>query len=720
MEKLAASPQALDKIFKRIKQVLAENNDEYDLIPLRLLVQRFRVKTEDGEDPNAVLNELLEYFKKNHSCLIAFKEYLDKIFKERSFKSTLLDLGILVNSDFRYELRKRLVFKILPYQPDPRSMEYVFNNIFFYESDSEWISKIKMERLEEVFRFLEVKPLEHGEKKSKAFSDFLFAINVLCMRISGGAMEAEVLQMAPEYEGLDSPFIALQKETAAFIECVDEQSLEPDEGDLKYKQILVLIEQCHRFIATAYKNVEKYGISIRVNQTLIRLRQQLDRLEMLLGVVVHQQSKTKERDTIELMLKLISLNAQKNNVRGLILDATKSIAFEITSYTGKTGEKYITSTVSEYIRMLLSAMGCGVVVAFLCLIKLLLSHVDTSAFGQAAFYSLNYSLGFIAIYLLRFTLATKQPAMTASTLAQTLSEDMKQKEKYENFSNLFARLSRSQFIAFVGNCALAFPVVILLAYGMTEFYGANPTELRWEQYLEQLHPLGSLSILYAALTGFYLFLSGIIAGNYNNKIKHYKISRRIQNHPLLLTTIGPAMAKRIAKFYEKNGAGIVSNFWFGVFLGTTASVGYFIGIPLDIRHIAFSAGNLALGLFGAQYESTGGFSLESFPIAGGQVAILALSVVLIGMMNFLVSFGFSLALALRSREIPFTEALKIFKGILLKFIKSPFEFFIPPFWRKLSSSEKKEEDEIEEELEKRKPKTPRSAQMNKRKEARQS
>ena len=41
--------------------------------------------------------------------------------------------------------------------------------------------------------------------------------------------------------------------------------------------------------------------------------------------------------------------------------------------------------------------------------------------------------------------------------------------------------------------------------------------------------------------------------------------------------------------------------WFGVFLGSTASLGIFLGLNLDIRHITFAAGNFALGLYGADF-----------------------------------------------------------------------------------------------------------------------
>ena len=48
----------------------------------------------------------------------------------------------------------------------------------------------------------------------------------------------------------------------------------------------------------------------------------------------------------------------------------------------------------EYWKMFKTAMGAGLIVGFLCVIKVLMSKVETSDFGFAVLYSLNYILGF--------------------------------------------------------------------------------------------------------------------------------------------------------------------------------------------------------------------------------------------------------------------------------------------------------------------------------------
>jgi site-specific recombinase len=163
-----------------------------------------------------------------------------------------------------------------------------------------------------------------------------------------------------------------------------------------------------------------------------------------------------------------------------------------------------------------------------------------------------------------------------------------------------------------------------------------------------------------------LFLSGIISGSVANRDKHYEIYQRIKENPFLKRSFGKVKAEKIAHWYEHKWAGITSNFWFGVFMGSTASVGMFFGLNLDIRHITFASGNLALGLYGSNY------SLEYGMLFWG-----ILGVGIIGLVNFIVSFSLSLGLAFRSRDIPFSELRNINVSIWQHFKRRPLSFFFP-------------------------------------------
>jgi len=184
--------------------------------------------------------------------------------------------------------------------------------------------------------------------------------------------------------------------------------------------------------------------------------------------------------------------------------------------------------------------------------------------------------------------------------------------------------------------------------------------------LVDLSPIHSAAIFHAAIAGIFLFLSGIISGSIANRDKHNQVYYRIQEHPFLKRTFGKPLTLKIAKIYEKKWAGIISNFWFGVFMGSTAILGLFLGLNIDIRHITFASGNLALALYGANYDVP--MTLLYWGIAG---------VGIIGLVNFTVSFGLSLGLAFRSRNIPIFELRAVILSIWKHFKSKPLSFFFP-------------------------------------------
>jgi site-specific recombinase len=624
--------------------------------------------------PDVNLTELLQLLYDNERYCNGLSAYLKGILKNKKFSHILTDAGILTDAIFFSEVRKRLFSKLIPDQPQKNTLEYVLNQVFYVRSDPQWINKIPNDQLEQLFDLLKFQSLYSSSEPDGPLTELVFSIKVLINRITGRALESEVIQMVPEYENLESPFLAMQNEFAI----VSEKLLEENRGyvspnDIGYRQLLVLRSQCADYVKAAFKNSEKYGISLRVNQSLLRIRQQLDRVAVLLPLLVIEEANGAKKDTISLGFNLITYNCDKNNVRKLINESTQLLSYEITQHTADTGEHYITKDRKEYFRMFWNASGGGLIVGILCIIKLMLGKIDTSAFGHAFYYSMNYALGFIAIYVLGFTLATKQPAMTAAALVRALEKGRKESASgrgsgHEAFAEFFARVWRSQFIAFVGNVIVAFPVSLLGIWAIDMLFGYNIALTKWYHLIEDLSPVHSLAIFHAAIAGVFLFLSGIIAGSVANRDKYRHVYYRIQEHPLLKKSFGRIKAKKLAKVYENKWAGIVSNFWFGVFLGSTASIGFFLGLDLDIRHITFASGNLALGLYGANYN-----------VSTDMIVWGVFGIGIIGLVNFMVSFGLSLGLAFRSRNIPLSELGPISKSIWKYFKQKPGTFFFPNF-----------------------------------------
>ena len=101
-------------------------------------------------------------------------------------------------------------------------------------------------------------------------------------------------------------------------------------------------------------------------------------------------------------------------------------------------------------------------------------------------------------------------------------------------------------------------------------------------------------------------------------------------------------------------------------MGSTASIGSFFDLDLDIRHITFVSGNIAMGLYGA-----------AFHLVWSMWVWIFVGLVLVGFINFIVSFGLSLWIAFRSRNIPSSEIFALIKAVWRHFKKAPFSFVLP-------------------------------------------
>ena len=663
------------KSIYEIFETYMHSSDYEDIDFVFDVVNYFRRKSKNKKSPLNI-DELITEIKHKPDSIAFFKEKLHNVFANKQKVILFTDAGLLNSVSFFKELRRRISRQLLPDQPSEENIQYVLNQLFYRPSDVKWVHQIPLDNWKELFEILAVSTFYEDSESKTTSKQILLAIMILSQRMGGLALQTDVRRMVPEYAHLNSPFIALDDELnnlARTLSKEDKPYLYIQDHELDYKQLNILAGQCEDFVNKADANTSKYGVTFSVNQTLLLIRQQIKRIKRLYNYLFIEKEADKCEKTIAFYLDMVKTNSKKNNIRKLIDDSVYNITYEITNYTGKTGEHYITSTTGEYFKMLKTALWGGVIVGFMCLVKLYMSmQPDQSDFFRALNYSFNYAIGFVLIYLTGSTLATKQPAMTASTIAKTLeslsdNDNNKEKQKhYTEFSTLFTRLFRSQFIAFVGKVFGAFPVSMLLAIGMSYLSGYNIATKKSLHLLEDLNIWHTPVFLHACIAGIFLFLSGIIAGNVASVNKFNNFYYRLSEHPFLKGFFGKVRMQRVANWMQQKWPSVVSNIWFGVFMGSAWAIGHFFGLPIDIRHITFASGNLAYGLYGMNFI----ISLEN-------IFWCILGIGIIGFGNFIVSFGLSLWIALRSREVPASELKYLGRCVWRAFKARPRAFFFP-------------------------------------------
>jgi site-specific recombinase len=660
----ATADRGLEPLLRKI----AAAQGEADPGLLAQLVDHVRPRDAD-DAAQAVKNlQALQYLLSSNEPLRAgLRDYLLRLFARHQQVTLYADLGILPDAGFVTELWRRVAQKILPAAIDRNALKDVLGGAFHRTTDHRWVSAVDDSHWQRLFRDLEIDFFAVAHDNRTA-SQILDAVHILSARIAAMGVTPALAEVYPPLREHESPFLMQSVETQRWVEHFRAglPSGTPPADD--EKPIRVLLDQCRAIIAKIRRNTGNTGISVDLTYLLQRLTETIDRFEILLDVL----DRTPAFDRIEAIVRLfkafVEAENRKNDVREHFAKNTELLAREVTEHSGRTGEHYITATRPEYRAMLSSALGAGLIVPFMALIKIGLHGLHPAPLIEGLLYGLNYALGFMLIHVLHFTVATKQPAMTASRIAAALDHPPGAKPDVGLMVELIVRVVRSQFIAVVGNVALAFPLAYVLAWSLYLSTGTHViSPEKAHGILHDLDPFASLALFHAAIAGVWLFMSGLIAGYHDNIAVYNRIPERIRQLKWLERRIGAARLGQLASYIEGNLGSLAGNFWFGMFLGLTATVGLNLGLPLDIRHITFSAANLATATVGLDQQ-----------IPWQTFAWCAAGVMLVGIVNLMVSFTLALLVALKARQVKFRFARPLAAALGRRFLATPLDFIRPP------------------------------------------
>jgi site-specific recombinase len=231
-----------------------------------------------------------------------------------------------------------------------------------------------------------------------------------------------------------------------------------------------------------------------------------------------------------------------------------------------------------------------------------------------------------------------------------------------------ARITRSQLAAAIGNVGLVIPAAIALDYAYVQKTGAHFLDAETAEYVvHSLHPTESGTVFYAALTGVLLWASSVGAGWLENWAVYRRLPEAIAEHRIR-RFIGSRLTGWVSRVFTRNISGVGGNTTLGILLGMTPVAGKFFGLPLDVRHVTLSTGALTLA----------GSALGREAVMTPAYLAAAVGIVLIGSLNFGVSFVLALAVALRARKVERSDRFKLFVSVAATFLRSPFQFFFPP------------------------------------------
>ncbi|MBC7623194.1 MAG: site-specific recombinase [Aeromicrobium sp.] len=603
---------------------------------------------------NARFTQLCEAIESDDTRRIALRTRLIALFAGRRQASFFADSGILPSTGFFSELWRRIVQRVLPAITDKAYLKDCVSLIFHCRDDYEWLGSISLELKLRFWQSLRMDEVRDEQTLLESFSQMLDAADHLATRIGAMGLEPELVRLYPRMDERDSPFLALAVEThqlAASYRSYLIGGASPVEDE---QQLLVLVAQCNEVIVRVRARAATVGTSLSVTYLLRRLMQSLQRLESLVRILStrHEVAQTSADELplierwVEFLGDAIEGEARGRGIRTHISRTIGLLALRITDNASRTGEHYITSTRSEYFEMWRSAMGAGFIVAFMAVLKIYSASATLPPLGYALAYSLNYSSLFMLMHVLHLTLATKQPAMTASAIAGAISEIRGRMKDLEKLATVVTDVIRSQIAAILGNVLVALPTAMLLGLLIARITGKPFMDAEKAQHLlHAISPFDSLALFYAAIAGVCLFLAGLISGYYDNLAAYERIRERVENIGWLKALIGEDRLHRFAAYLDDNLGALAGNFFFGIMLGTMGTIGFMTGLPLDVAHVTISSAYFGLALVALD------FSVNPATI-GNSLAGIAL----IGLVNLSVSFTLALWVAVRARGVSFSQA----------------------------------------------------------------
>jgi site-specific recombinase len=588
------------------------------------------------------------------------------------------EVGILSTQGFRAEFGRRCYERLLPAVPDRGDLKDGLALVFGKASDALWVAAIEPGAWLQLFEALDLfGDPERGERagpgsstRAVARSGLIDSVEVLSLRLAAQGLEPELLRIDPALGRFESPYIAQQRELSVFLGRFDAWVYDRSAEHYDDKHARVLLDQCAAATARVRSIAGRRGTSVDLTYSLVRMDQMVRRLGELLSLLDPVDPRARRRAALALLQELLFATARRNSLTMIWQDNIGLLARRVTENASRAGEHYVSNSRAEWLWMLRSAMGAGLIVGFMALAKLWAKDLHAPPLVETVLVCLEYSVGFVLIHMLHMTLATKQPAMTAATIAATVEETAQSgprgKGDVSALAELIVRVVRTQFIAVVGNVAVAIPVAFLIGWAALWLHGEPLLgEGKAAHMVAELRPFSGYAVFHAALAGLWLFVAGLISGYYDNRCAYLDIPGRLREHPLLKALLPARWRDRMANYIDGNLGALAGNFSLGFLLGLTGFLGFLLGLPLDVRHVTLSSAN-----FGLAVSSTS-VPLGVFAATIGFVAI-------VGSVNLLVSFALALYVALKARGASFYRIGPLVAALLGIARRRPLDYFFPP------------------------------------------
>jgi site-specific recombinase len=612
--------------------------------------------------PEARLRYLLQLLDRNPEWKTRVARTFRSIVRDADALELLCEAGLPADRGFLTEAFDRFAQWLTPTNPWRAELGSALTAVFPSPEDAAWLERLTPETVDRLGQLV-----LHDEADDEAgWNDFardgLDALLILVSDIRLIGLSTPVRKRLGSVRFRELPFFGLTRaaeDVAAAARGERDADLDAAIGRLRE-----LLARCEAAGQEVFRHLDEFGVSVRVVFLVERMHAQIRRVRSVLELAAVGRPRSERLPPF--LASLVRDSHARLSLQLLARQNLHLLARKLVERSAETGEHYIARDRAEYRAMLKAASGGGVVAALVTWIKIGLHGLHLAPLAEGLLASLNYAAGFVTIQLAHFTLATKQPATTAPALAARLNE-LDRPAGLQAFTDEAVHLLRSQAASIVGNLALTVPVALLVDVVAKVTVGHSLLGVETAtKTIASLSILGP-SLLYAGLTGVFLWLSALAAAWSENWFVLRRVGDGLAHSPLLRAFLGRRGAERVSSYAGENVAGLTGNVLLGFLLGFVPSLFAALGLPVEIRHVTIAAGQLTAGAsaLGAAALRNGSFWL-------GVAGVLA-----IGAVNVIVSFFLALSLAVRARGVAAPERSALRRALGRRLVEKPLSFLYP-------------------------------------------
>ncbi|MFC4708761.1 MULTISPECIES: site-specific recombinase [Paraburkholderia] len=645
---------------------------------------------------HARVRYLLHVLDRNPAWKAKVGAMVRKLLRESDSLTLLCDAGMPVHSNLFGALVGRMQAQLIPPAPNRRDLAALFTLMFPSTHDPEWIATLPRDLLARLRTLIAepgavqpdavaaanptaAVPARASDEDSASaarpaasvrlpneFSlGLLTALHNLTCQISSTGLSPTVRsRLSNEDARVAVEKLSFFRLTRAMLAVESARDAgEPTRLLQEVTWLRLLLDDCRKATDDVFAHLYRHGVRVDTVFQVQRMRMRIVRAERLLDAwMAADDPATQAR----LVADLVRANQKSQSMAHLVRSNFALLSRKVVELSADTGEHYIARDRAEYLTMLRMAAGGGLVTAVTVYVKFGITGAHLPSMIEGLVAGINYALSFLVMHFCHFSLATKQPAMTAPTLARELDGANEPAGRARFVSSVVA-LIRTQAAAVLGNVLLVFPacLAIQLAFGWL-FHANLITPAKAHATLQSFSLIGPTPF-YAALTGVLLWASSLFAGWADNWFVLHRVEDALAWNRRLRMTLGASGAARLAHFCRVNAAGVWGNLVLGMMLGLVPAIVSAVAFHFEVRHVTLSAGSIgvALGVLGTA------------PLKTGELWWAVAGVASMAVLNVTVSFALALHMAVRSRDLARQDVRPLMRAFWRRVTRHPIDLVWP-------------------------------------------